>query len=101
MHDQFQLSLEHHHLLAAAKAECVRPSELEVIQNRSFAKGSLWPVPAAQTSNMTDRSHCVTDFGFVSNKRPFDEHYFLDRIRLGSVSNRLKPAVAFMEMPAR
>ena len=30
MHDQFQLRLEHHHLLAATKAECGHPSELEV-----------------------------------------------------------------------
>ena len=30
MHDQFQLRLEHHHLLAVTKAECGHPSELEV-----------------------------------------------------------------------
>jgi hypothetical protein len=30
MHDQFQLRLENHHLLAATKAECGHPSELEV-----------------------------------------------------------------------
>ena len=30
MHEQFQLRLEHHHLLAATKAECGYPSELEV-----------------------------------------------------------------------
>ena len=39
MHDQFQLSLEHHHLLAAAKAECGHPSELEV--TRTVVRESL------------------------------------------------------------
>ena len=30
LHDQFQLRLEHHHLLGTTNAECGHPSELEV-----------------------------------------------------------------------
>ena len=42
--------------------------------------GCFWPKPGIHLIPVNARFRCVANFGFVSNKRLFDKHHFIDRI---------------------
>lgn len=58
--------------MAAPRSETV--VRLETLRDR------FWPGTDGRDGENNNRFRCAADFGFVFNKRPFEEHHFNDGI---------------------